>query len=192
MMPDTAFTELVSQRVKLRRFRPGDAAAFAAYRSDPAVARYQGWDAPYSLRQAEQFTAELATADPDTPGSWFQFAIAGLADDSVLLGDCGAGVQLDDPRQVEIGFTLAPAHQGHGYAAEAVRLLLGYLFGPLGKHRVFATCDPRNAASARLLRRSGFRQEGHHRQSTWAKGEWADDLTFAILAGEWHQGGVGL
>src|SRR5262249_3471963 len=50
--PDTGFRRLVSGRLILRRFRAPDAAAFAAYRDDPAVARYQSWDAPYTLAEA--------------------------------------------------------------------------------------------------------------------------------------------
>ena len=43
-----------------------------------------------------------------------------------LIGDCAAHVRADDPRQAEIGFTLAAEHQGQGYATEAVRRLLEY------------------------------------------------------------------
>lgn len=189
--PDTAFTMLVSGRLILRRFRRSDIAAFTAYRTNPAVARFQGWDVPYSARQAGRFVREMEAANPDTPGAWFQFAVA-KRPDGPLIGDCGAGVSADDARQVEIGFTLAPEHQGSGYATEAVRRLLDYWFVDRGKHRVYASCDARNAASAGVLRRSGFRQEGHLRQSTWTKGEWTDDLIFAVLAGEWAPGADGL
>ena len=184
-MPDKAFTELVGQRLILRRFRRGDAVSFAAYRTVPAVARFQSWDAPYSVQRGEEFVRKLEGTDPDTPGAWFQFAVT-LRQDGTLVGDCGTGVRLDDPRQVEIGFTIAPEHQGNGYASEAVRALVGYWFRYRGKHRVTASCDARNAASARVLRRAGFRPEGHLRESTWAKGEWTDDLLFAVLERDWH------
>ena len=36
-----------------------------------------------------------------------------------------------------------------------------------------------------LLRRVGMRQEAHFRESLWFKGEWADDVVFAILQSEW-------
>ena len=184
-MPDEAFTELVSERLILRRFRRGDAASLAAYRTVPEVARFQGWEAPYSPERAEQFIRALEAADPDTPGAWFQFAVTARPD-AGLLGDCGTGVSLDDPRQVEIGFTIAPDHQGNGYATEAVRRLLDYWFCERGKHRATASCDARNAASARVLRRAGFRPEGYLRESTWANGEWTDDLLFAVLERDWR------
>lgn len=90
-----------------------------------------------------------------------------------------------NPRTVEIGFTIAPEHQGHGYAREAVSSLLRYLFEQLGKHRVTAACDPRNTPSVKVLEAVGMRREGHMVESTWAKGEWSDDLLFAILRREW-------
>jgi RimJ/RimL family protein N-acetyltransferase len=125
-MGDVAFTALTTERLVLRRFRPQDLNAFVAYRSKPDVARYQSWEVPYRPRQARQFLQELQAIHPDTPGEWFQFAVA-LRDTDRLIGDCGTHVRAEDSRQAEIGFTLAPEHQGYGYATEAVRRLLHYL-----------------------------------------------------------------
>ena len=168
----------------LRRFRPPDLAAFLAYRNDPDVARYQGWSLPYPLQRGQRMLAELAGEDPDTPGQWFQFAVA-LAGTDELIGDCGVHVPETEPRQAEIGFTFAAAWQGRGYATEAVRRLLDYLFDELGKHRVVAACDARNVRSSALLRRVGMRREGLLRQGVWAKGEWTDEELFAVLREEW-------
>jgi hypothetical protein len=104
-----------------------------------------------------------------------------------LIGDCGAHVQAEDSRQAEIGFTLAPQHQGYGYATEAVPRLLHYLLIERGKHRVRATCDDRNMGSAAVLERVGMRREGHLLESTWPKGEWTNDL-YAVLRREWSTG----
>jgi RimJ/RimL family protein N-acetyltransferase len=187
-MPDEGFTELTGERVVLRRFRPGDVTEFVAYRSSPAVARYQSWDAPYPREEGERFVRAIAQDHPDTAGEWFQFAMA-LRATGQLIGDCAAMPLADDPRQCEIGFTLAERYQGHGYATEAVRLLIGYLFTVRGKHRIIAYCDTRNAPSAAVLERLGMRREGHLRESTWAKGEWTDDLLYAVLDHEWQRGG---
>ena len=183
-MPDEAFTELDGPRVTLRRFRLGDAADFVAYRSAEQVARFQGWDAPYPREAGEQFVRDMMNQHPDTPGEWFQFAVV-LRATGQLIGDCAAVPRADDPSQCEIGFTIAPSYQGRGYATEAARLLVGYLFAR-GKHRITACCDARNAASAAVLERLAMRREGHLRQSTWAKGEWTDDLLYALLQDEWQ------
>ena len=138
----------------LRRFRPDDLATFVAYRSSEQVARFQSWDAPYPREEGERFLREIAKEHPDTAGEWFQFAVA-LSSNGELIGDCAAMPHADDPRQCDVGFTISPEHQGHGYATEAVRLLLAYLFAARGKHRISAYCDARNAASVALLEAAG-------------------------------------
>lgn len=172
---------LATRRLLLRRFRAPDASALAAYRSDATVARYQGWSAPVSVEEARDMVDEFAGGDPQRPG-WFQYALEQTAD-HVLVGDLG--VRLDDNlRQADVGITVATEHQGRGLATEALRRVLDHLFGRRGLHKVSAECDARNGASAALLRRLGFRQEGRRRSHTWIKGEWTDDLLFGLLAAD--------
>jgi RimJ/RimL family protein N-acetyltransferase len=187
-MPDESFTGLPGRRVMLRRFGLADVEEFVAYRSCAEVARYQGWDAPFPRDEGERVIRQMMAEHPDTAGEWFQFAVM-LRSTGQLIGDCAAMPHADDPRQCDIGFTIAREHQGHGYATEAARLLVGYLFGERGKHRITAYCDARNAASAAVLERLAMRREGYLRESTWAKGEWTDDLLYALLHHEWRPGG---
>jgi RimJ/RimL family protein N-acetyltransferase len=184
-MPDEGFTKLAGERVALRRFDLADLAEFVRYRSVAQVARFQSWDAPYPRADGERLIRQLTHCHPDTAGEWFQFAVV-LRRAGQLIGDCAAMPHADDPRQCEIGFTIAPRYQGHGYATEATGLLAGYLFAGRGKHRITASCDARNAASAAVLERLGMRREGHLRESTWAKGEWTDDLLYGLLRHEWN------
>jgi RimJ/RimL family protein N-acetyltransferase len=181
--PDDGFEALVTVRLTIRRFEVTDVPAFAAYRSVPAVARYQSWDIPFGEEQARRFVAALATSHPDTADEWFQFAVTETTSGR-LLGDVAAAPE-SDHRLARIGFTLAPEARGRGFATEAVTGLLDYLFHARGKHRVAADCDPRNLASVALLERVGLRREAHHLQSAWWKGEWTDAFLYAVLADEW-------
>ncbi|MCA8944131.1 MAG: GNAT family N-acetyltransferase, partial [Planctomycetes bacterium] len=158
-----------TDRLVLSRFASEDAATLFAYRSDPDVNRYHGW-VPANLEEVVAFVGEQRVLAFDTPGTWFQLAMR-ERDGSDLVGDVGVRFPDPDTRQVEIGVTVMPAAQQRGYAAEAVNGLLGFLFETCGKHRVFASVDPRNAASIALLRRVGFRQEAHFRESLWIRGE---------------------
>ncbi len=176
---------LETPRLILRPFEDRDAVPFAAYRSDPEVARYQGWEAPYSLEQAEQFVGEMKTRAPGVPGVWFQLAIE-RKEDGALIGDCVFKRLEYELRVAEIGYTLARAYQHRGYGSEAIRALLDYIFGAFGLHRVLANCDPQNAASIRLLEKLGFRHEGCFIESLWLKGEWVDEDWYAILDREWQ------
>lgn len=144
-----------------RRFGAEDTATLAAYRSDPAVARYQSWDTPFSHEQARSFIESLETVHPDTPGEWFQFAVVEAAT-GIHIGDLAARADADDPRLATIGMTLAASAQGRGYAGEAVAWLLGYLFLDRRKHRVTADCDARNSKVVALLDHLGMRCEAHH------------------------------
>ena len=183
-MPDEGFTKIAGERVALRRFDLADLAEFVGYRSSAQVARFQSWDAPYSRDDGERFIRQMMHRHPDTAGEWFQFAVV-LRQAGQLIGDCAAMPHAGDPRQCEIGFTIAPEYQGHGYATEAAGMMVGYLFAGRGKHRITASCDARNAASVAVLERLGMRREGHLRESTWAKGEWTDDLIYGLLRDEW-------
>jgi len=177
---------ITTERLVLRRFRQSDAATLAAYRSDPSVARYQSWDAPYGLDQAELAVLALAAGSPDERG-WFQYAIERTAD-RVHIGDVGVNLH-ENRRQAGIGFTLARPHQGQGYASEAVCAVLDHLFRIRGLHKVAAECDARNTASARLLERVGFTLEGRLRSHTWLKNQWTDDLLYGLLDAEWLTAG---
>ncbi len=176
MPADPGFTEIRTARLVIRRFRAADAAAFSAYRSDRGVALYQSWDSS-TLEQAEAFIAEMSVAHPGVAGEWFQFAVADLASDG-LVGDVAVCVHADDPSRAELGFTLAPRHQGKGYGVEAVRAVIAYAFERLGAETVLGIADARNDASIALLERVGMRRTTT--EHVLFKGEWCDEHTYEL------------
>jgi RimJ/RimL family protein N-acetyltransferase len=180
----TRFTQITTPRLVIRRFRDTDAESLASYRSDPEVARYQSWK-DLSVDAALRFITRLHPLEPGVAGEWFQFALE-LKEAGIHIGDIGLFVRADDPQQAEIGFTLARAYQGYGYAEEAVSAVLGYGFNTLGLHRVTATVDTRNAASIRLLERLGYRREAFWVQSYRDQENWTDEYQFALLCSEWQ------
>ena len=178
------FTMLETTRLRLRHFTDADLALFMAYRNDPEVARYQGWEG-ISEPEARTFLQEQEGVQPGVPGHWFQIAIE-LKETGMLVGDCALKIEEHDERQAEIGSTLSRAYQGRGIASEAVSCVLEYAFVTLGLHRVIAITDCENAASVALLERLGLRREGHFRQNVWFKGKWGDEYLYAMLQEEWR------
>ncbi len=172
-----------TERLILRPFESKDAPTFSAYRSDPEIARYQGWQAPYSLEQARDFIAEMQAKIPGQPGQWYQVALE-LKEDRRLIGDCAFRLS-EDGRQAELCLKQARANKKRGYAREAGDWLLAALFGTLKVQRVFANIDPRNTAAIQSIGRLGFRFEGRFKQSLWLKGEWVDEEWYALLREEW-------
>ncbi len=65
------------------------------------------------------------------------------------------------------------------------RLLLRIGFQQLSLHRVYATCHPRNVASAAILRKLGMTYEGRLRHTLLLRDGWADSELFSILEPEW-------
>lgn len=179
---------LETPRLILRPFQDDDLDAFVAYRSDPEVARYQSWEAPFPRAQGEAFIAEMQAAQPGAPGLWYQLAIERRAQLG-LIGDCVFHRFAHEPRQAEIGFSLARAAQGQGYATEAISRLLAHLFDALALHRVTAICDAANRPSARVLERVGMRREGHLIENVWFKGRWGSEYHYALLRREWASPG---
>ena len=154
------------------------------YRSLPAVAQFQSWES-FGPDDAARLIADQAGVRPDTPGTWLQLALV-LLESGKVVGDCGIHFRLDEPRQVELGITLAPAHQGRGLATEALNSVLGYVFDSLDKHRASAVTDAENHAAADLFRRLGFRQEAHFVEHVSFKGAWGSEYLFALLHREWQ------
>jgi RimJ/RimL family protein N-acetyltransferase len=86
----------------------------------------------------------------------------------------------------EVGWVLNPDHSGRGYATEAAHAVMHLGFDGLGLHRVVARVDARNDPSLRLAARLGMRREAHLRANEWFKGEWTDEIDFALLEEEWE------
>ena len=70
---------------------------------------------------------------------------------------------------------------GRGVATTALALVLDHCFREVGLHRVEANVRPENAASLRVVRKLGFREEGLHRRYLFIDGDWRDHLSFALL-----------
>ncbi|MEP7060102.1 MAG: GNAT family N-acetyltransferase [Actinomycetota bacterium] len=179
MAADHPFIELRTPRLVLRRFRPTDAPAFQAYRADPDIARYQGWEDTYSLEEAETFMESVSRASPGTPGEWFQFA-AISATTGHLLGDIGLRADAGAAGIFELGVTLAPTHQHHGYATEMAAAVISYAFTRLAATTIQAITDTRNTRSIRLLERLNF----HLTETNEAtfKGEPCEEHTYELLS----------
>ncbi|HET7162719.1 MAG TPA: GNAT family N-acetyltransferase [Rhodanobacteraceae bacterium] len=163
--------EIVTARLRLDALREEDAAALFGYRGDPAVNRYQGWK-PASIADAARFIEAQQGGAPDVPGAWWQRAIR-LRDSDELIGDLG--LHFVDGATVELGISLAPAHQRQGYAREAVEVMFDFVFGGLHKKRVIALVAPRNLMCMRLLEGLGM-----HRGAVQA-----GDVEFELPASEW-------
>lgn len=178
---------LATERREISPLVPADISAFVAYRRIAEVARYQSWSPDYSLGDAESLVAAQPRSGIPAAGEWVQLAVRDrLAAGSVeLVGDVAIGADAVQPDTYELGVTLDPRHQGHGYATEALEVVIQWLMAERGAHRIVMQGDARNTAVLALMRRLGLRHEGAILEGDWFKGEWTTLERFALLRHEW-------
>lgn len=156
VMPKT----LGTQRLHLRAPEPADAAAVFAYASDPRVTRYMVWPTARDIDDSYDFIDDVAAGW--AAGDDYCYLLTNRADGAVLGA---AGCQFD-AHGAEIGYILALAAWGCGYATEATGALIEAAWAIDDLYRVWATCDVDNRASARVLEKLGMRCEG--RLARWS------------------------
>jgi hypothetical protein len=84
----------------------------------------------------------------------------------------------------EIGYVLARDAWGKGYASEAADLVIKFGFDELKLHKISATCEPFNFASAKVLQKAGLVIEGYLKKHIFIKGQWRDTLLFGCVREE--------
>ncbi len=173
-----------TERLTLRPATPDDADAMFGYRSLEPVSHW--------MTQLPT-DAEVWRADFDTRCPYTLVIVLGgevIGDLFLKTEDAWAQAEVRERGRdvfAEIGWCLAPAHGGHGYATEAVRELVAIAFESLWIRRVVANCFADNLPSWRLMERLGLRREAHNVADTLHRdGEWYDGLTYALLADEWR------
>ncbi len=174
---------LTTDRLILRDFREDDLAAVHEYGSDPEVVRYMPWG-PNSEEDTRAFIGRAVTTRLDDPRTTYELAVTQSVGGK-LVGGCGIHAISFSNRSAFMGYCLHRDAWGHGYATEAASALLAFGFETLGLHRMAATCDTGNVASARVLEKIGMRREAQFREDTFLRGRWRDSYLYAVLEDEW-------
>jgi len=179
--PTQALPTLDGERVRLREFRDGDSAALYTIYSDPAVMRYWSYPAWTAHDQADAYLSRVR--DAVVSEGVLAWAIANR-DDDMLIGTMTV-LHIDSANaRAELGYALASAPWGHGYAQEALRIALAFAFDAMQLRRIEADVDPRNQPSCRLLERIGFVREGLLRERWLVAGQLQDSAIYGLLRGE--------
>lgn len=150
--------ELRTPRLLLRQWREEDRAAFAAMNADPEVREYLGGAVDRQTSDGEFARASATIAEL----GWGFWALERPAD-GAFLGFCGIKpVSFESwfTPAVEIGWRLARAHWGQGYASEAARASLAHGFGHLGLAEIVSFTVPANLRSQAVMRRLSMRPDG--------------------------------
>lgn len=135
-----------------------------------------------------QYLEQAALQALVQPRVHYRFAITIRPDDGVR-GLVGMARNIEMTRDWEIGWMVDPDAWGNGYASEAARRVMDFAFNELDAHRVIAFCDVENRASERVMQKLGMRHEATMRQTRLLRGQWRDELLYAVLESEWGKPG---
>ncbi len=167
---------MTTARLKLRRFLPSDLEPFAALNADLEVMRYLGGAA----HTRAQSTEILLGADRCFAESGYgKIAVERVAD-GAFLGTCGLSVESWYPDDLEIGWRLARAYWGFGYASEAAASWMSYAFEVLKAPRVISISDAPNVRSISVMKKIGLRFDHAARLSEG--GESFDAVVYSLTA----------
>ncbi len=171
-------------RLILREFTADDLPAMITFFSDPDVGRYIGGQ--WSTEEAQKYLQGIMAGQTQQTRHTWELSVA-LRSTGEVIGSAELVVTNAAHREAEIGYMLARAHWGFGYATEAARALVAFGFDSMGLHRIWATCEPANLGSAHVLEKCGMIREGHLRANRLHKdGAWRDRFLYAVLEDEYR------
>jgi RimJ/RimL family protein N-acetyltransferase len=165
-------------RLVLREFTREDADALFTLDADPRVMRYIG-DGSVATREDVEAGLERVLARYDAHPGTGVWHVA-QRDDGRFVGWVSLKHAGDAP-DIEVGYRLLPQAWGRGYATELARAMLARGFGELRLARIIGITHPDHAASQRVLRKAGLRDEG------WGRYYGHDVRLFALRCDEWNR-----
>lgn len=159
---------LETARVRLRQLDKGDIEELVELNGDPEVMRYLG-GAPAPREEAEAGVARTLMYRQKYGGRLGVFT-AELRATGEFMGWFHLRpdrADLDNTKDLELGYRLKKKFWGAGYATEASRALIDKAFGELGADSVFAVTDKENAASRRVMEKCGLAFEREYDDPAW-------------------------
>jgi len=170
----------VSDQIHLSEIRPSDEAAVLEHLKEKEIYdRTLRIPYPYSEAnfQAWMLIVKKTTEEQGQPVHW-----AIRNEDDLLIGGCGFdGVQVGKSHRAEIGYWLAKPYWGQGVMTAVVQRACEFVFAKFGLVKIVAHVHADNAASARVLEKCGFQQEGYLRKHCLKDGKYLDARLFALL-----------
>jgi [ribosomal protein S5]-alanine N-acetyltransferase len=171
---------VVNNQIHLSEFRPRDRCAIVALLNDRDIyERTFRIPFPYTDADAEAFLARVAKAT-DQHGQPAHFAIR--TGDDALIGGCGLNdFEIGKSHRAEVGYWLAKPFWGRGIMTAVVQRVCEHAFEKFDLVKIIAHVVTHNPASARVLEKCGFVQEGLLRKHFLKDGQFIDVKLFALI-----------
>jgi RimJ/RimL family protein N-acetyltransferase len=173
------------ERTRLRPFRLEDAELrfIASLDSPTRQAHIGGIELPTSVELQKAWLEKVAGCQDS--GSLILFATENLA--GVTVGWVSLHSRDQKNGTFSFGVAVYRDHRGHGYAVDAVRILLKYGFWEQRYQKCNSVCAHSNKASMRMHTKLGFKEEGRCRRNSFFNGEYHDDVLFGMTREEFDE-----
>ncbi|MGW6442172.1 GNAT family N-acetyltransferase [Lentzea sp. NPDC055074] len=172
----------VGERVRLRGLEPEDWETFQRFDENTGdMRRMDRVHPPRSAAAQQEWARTTALKRPE--GEALFLVVESLADGAVA-GMVTTSETDQRAGRFMYGVAIGTEHKGRGYATEAVRLLLTYMFGERRFHKCEASVWGFNDASIALHRKLGFTEEGRLREHEFFAGRHHDVVLFGMTAAE--------
>ena len=135
---------------------------------------------PNTIEDTKNYIQCAINSRREEPRTKFELAIV-LEATQKRIGGCGITVSDAGNQQGWIGYCLNKDFWRQGYVTESAAKLLEFGFEHLNLHRIYATCDTENIASARVLEKIGMHREGHMRDHKLIRKKWRDSFLYAAI-----------
>lgn len=178
---------LEGERVVVRDYGADDLEGLHGWMGDPDATHYLDFRSKNLEESARQL--ETCIAEQTKPNRDKYYLAIELRSTRQVIGGVGMELMRDGASEggvADMGWFLQTAYWGHGYAADAARLLMSFGFTQLGLHRITAWCVAGNIASERVMQKCGMSKEACLRRHSFRAGEWRDRLLYAIMRHEWE------
>lgn len=169
---------LETERLTLRRITKKDAADMYEYAKNPDVSKYLTWSAHESLSYTSGYIRFLQKKY--RKGEFFDWGVE-IKDTGKFIGTCGFTYIDFQNKKAEIGYVLNPKYHNCGYATECVSRVIEYAFEDLGLHRIEARIMDGNIASERVIKKSGFSEEGTAADEMFIKNAYKTIHHYALI-----------
>jgi ribosomal-protein-alanine N-acetyltransferase len=172
------FPILETKRLLLRRVVNGDVKEMFVLRSNTEIMKYIPRPLVTNLEEAKEHIASIDAKIESLEGINWAITLKG---DDTLIGVAGFYRINVENFRAEIGYILHPSHSGKGLISEVVKELIDYGFNTMKLHSIEAVIAPENYASAKVLEKNGFIQEGLFKENQYFEGRFLDSAVYSLL-----------
>ncbi len=180
MLNNKGTQQIETERLILRRFKPSDAQhMYKNWATDSEVCKFLSWNPHKDLSETEHVVEGWINSYQNF--DYYNWAIE-LRDIGEIIGQISIMHINEKYSSCSVGYNISKSFWGKGIMTEALKAVISYLFKEIGMNRIEGRHNTLNAASGRVMQKSGMKFEGIMRQVKVNKyGELYDLAVYSIL-----------